>query len=919
MTAHQQQQQGRRCRPSAGDGPHIAKMKQMLMEQHHRSISSGSSSSSSLTATSTTPSSNDTFHHAPRKVGTVRSKSTFTTTVADAAVADNKNYNHDNCENSCPNVNASKQSSSTTDDYSSSSKIYNKMGRIINEPRGTTPLRSPLSPTRPSPSSLQSTNNTVGLGGGCNIPLKCRESVVTTSSSEQYCITSQCAKATTITTTCTASAAEQKQSTTYLKQQDCSTKENRRRLLLRERQLRSASQNSNASTTRLFFTAESDGVEQHVDTTTGREIDVCTKAHRIREKELLIILSESSRTATTNNATSTKAKIANAPPLSARLHHPPPISLLPSSSSQCSSKKDQNNIHCFLAFISHIILLILILFEVQDYYNLGQLGTIFDFISIMTESVDIFHIGFVFAFGTRGLFSAWEITMDKRREWHQTQLRAKMKRNSKDITNSNVCSRVMFVLQLVFYFIVVALFWLSLLPMFKDCRGSDANSNTNKFCFFIQRRVIKGRIPRRTFHISSPRYSTLELLVRYMIKKSKFVLKSKIQGRLMREILLAVLRPLAFRGRLRKLFKIIRWANFLAPLFGTCNKFRGHVLDMTQRRRQHNASKAARKRWNELIDAYSQQSKLERAVRAIQRRYLEQRECKVKRRYALMAPRRESSNLKVACKIRRRLVEEERSSRSRLDRMEILDGQRKMLSQVSLVERENISQHQESERKLKRRLLLSPKTSFAVGWKYFAVVCVALEISSHLFAPLLSGELKKMPLYEFIVRVLNAPVPKCSDKGGRRISASSMMFIPMMIDNSLGDFTCVSSPWERRWLVTAHLFATLLVPMVNTIFFLDVFITFFTGELSSSGTLIPKPLFERYIFPGIGLQLIVNPTMASISQLVKRTIGHATVVGPSLFCHLLLASVPFAAYCYDCILDMVFDFVERQNKVISRR
>ena len=656
-----------------------------------------------------------------------------------------------------------------------------------------------------------------------------------------------------------------------------------------------------------------------MDTTTGREIDVCTKAHRIREKELLIILSESSRTATTNNATSTKAKIANAPPLSARLHHPPPISLLPSPSFQCSSKKDQKNIHRFLAFISHIILLILILFEVQDYYNLGQLGTIFDFISIMTESVDIFHIGFVFAFGTRGLFSAWEITMDKRREWHQTQLRAKMKRNSKDITNSNVCSRVMFVLQLVFYFIVVALFWLSLLPMFKDCRGSDANSNTNKFCFFIQQRVTKGRISRRTFHISSPRYSSAELIVKYMIKKTKFILKSKIQGHLMREILLAVLRPLAFRGRLRKLFKIIRWANFLAPLFGTCNKFRGHVLDMTQRRRQHNASKAARKRWNELIDAYSQQSKLERAVRAIQRRYLEQRECKVKRRYALMAPRRESSNLKVACKIRRRLVEEERSSRSRLDRMEILDGQRKMLSQVSLVERENISQHQESERKLKRRLLLSPKTSFAVGWKYFAVVCVALEISSHLFAPLLSGELKKMPLYEFIVRVLNAPVPKCSDKGGRRISASSMMFIPMMIDNSLGDFTCVSSPWERRWLVTAHLFATLLVPMVNTIFFLDVFITFFTGELSSSGTLIPKPLFERYIFPGIGLQLIVNPTMASISQLVKRTIGHATVVGPSLFCHLLLASVPFAAYCYDCILDMVFDFVERQNKVISRR
>ena len=467
------------------------------------------------------------------------------------------------------------------------------------------------------------------------------------------------------------------------------------------------------------------------------------------------------------------------------------------------------------------------------------------------------------------------------------------------------------------YFLVVASCWLALLPIFKDCGGSDSSNqynNSNKFCFFIERRVTKRRFPRRIFHISSPRYSTLELVVKILYKKTKLILMSKIQGRVMREILLAIIRPLAFRGRLRKLLKVIRYASFFAPLFGTCNKFRGHVLDMFQRRRQHNASKAARKRWNELIDAFSQQSKLERAVRTLQRRYLERREQKAQRRYALMAPQRANSNLKLACKIRRKLVEEELLSRSRLDRMAILDSQRKMRSQVSIADRSNITHHRESSRKLKRRLLLSPKTSFAVGWKYFAVACVALEISSQIFAPMLSGELKKMPLYEFIVRVLTASsVSKCGDKG-KKVAASSI-FVPVMIDNSLGDLACLASSWE----LTAHIFAILLVPMVNTIFFLDVFITFFTGELTSSGTLVAKPIFERYIFPGIGLQLIVNPTMATITQFVKRTIGHATRVGPSLFFHLLLACFPFASYCYDQMLDLVFDFVERQNKFISRR
>jgi len=183
------------------------------------------------------------------------------------------------------------------------------------------------------------------------------------------------------------------------------------------------------------------------------------------------------------------------------------------------------------------------------------------------------------------------------------------------------------------------------------------------------------------------------------------------------------------------------------------------------------------------------------------------------------------------------------------------------------------------------------------------VACVALEISQILFAPIISGELKKMPLDAFLLNVLSLS-SQCHDTVNKA-AATPSIFIRMI--NNLGDIKCVA----------AHVVATILVPIVNTIFFLDVFVTFFTGELTTSGVLVPKPFFKRYVLPGIALQLIVNPTMIEISRFVKQAIIIALHIGPSLCFHLLLACVPFAAYFHDKLLDLIFDFVEKQNKVVS--
>ncbi|KAL3769219.1 hypothetical protein ACHAW5_001951 [Stephanodiscus triporus] len=412
-----------------------------------------------------------------------------------------------------------------------------------------------------------------------------------------------------------------------------------------------------------------------------------------------------------------------------------------------------------------------------------------------------------------------------------------------------------------------------------------------------------------SIEVIDPRYSALDVLAGIWYGRAAKFAKSKIAGRVLREVQRGLFRPFSFHGRLTTLLRLLRWAKFVGPLFGTCNKFRGHLLDMIEKRRQHVKSRAARERWTVLLDALSRRSREERAVLNLQRRFREGREAKARTRFALMSQTRETSNARVAHEIRRRLAEEHRLSRLTLERIEMSEGRRRALRQLSQHDRGNIVRHRRSERRMKKRLLLSPKTSFAVVWKYLTIACAAIEVSQFLLAPALSGELKKMPLDSFLLRVMNAsPADRC-DKNGARIAPPSF-FYPA---------TCGTTSTRRRtWLFAARIFAAVLAPTVNAIVFLDVFVTFFTGESTSSGTLVPKSLLARWIFPGVGLQLVVNPTMVEISKWVKRTIVRAVRVGPSLSFHLLLSCVPLGAYVYDRVLDAIFDFVERQNKILSK-
>ena len=71
------------------------------------------------------------------------------------------------------------------------------------------------------------------------------------------------------------------------------------------------------------------------------------------------------------------------------------------------------------------------------------------------------------------------------------------------------------------------------------------------------------------------------------------------------------------------------------------------------------------------------------------------------------------------------------------------------------------------------------------------------------------------------------------------------------------------------------------IVILSFVCFLDVFVTFFTGEIHAlTGELIPKPFVSRWVFPGLVLQLLVNPQLASLANGVAAFWNTVLDVGP---------------------------------------
>ena len=379
--------------------------------------------------------------------------------------------------------------------------------------------------------------------------------------------------------------------------------------------------------------------------------------------------------------------------------------------------------------------------------------------------------------------------------------------------------------------------------------------------------------------------------------------------------------PTRFLRRVRMLLSALHWFKYLRPLIATGNKLRGNVLDLVakhgQRRQAAQAERIRRLLWvNRLANLKAEELQTEAAI-MVQRNFRRQQAAKAVRALQFIRGTREQwAAHMIQYKFRQKLA----SARARIinKRYELRELQKKRRSfkrqwgSMSVKERRRLYELQDELRNeatqlLNSKMLLRPNTRFAVTWKILFVVCVVLEIAQHASAPILhtyideeSGQQMRMgTVLEFFL--VPSPTSQWQACGATNLQRSRRKavkkgFPPIQWLKRLHrqarhailtgrNVNHASLPWycQKPYSTAVSVYIQFLkiliyqfLVLVGIVCFLDVFVTFFTGELDAeTGNLRPKPFLSRWIFPGIALQLLVNPQMETVSHYVWKFVTFA--------------------------------------------
>lgn len=376
--------------------------------------------------------------------------------------------------------------------------------------------------------------------------------------------------------------------------------------------------------------------------------------------------------------------------------------------------------------------------------------------------------------------------------------------------------------------------------------------------------------------------------------------------------------------RFRKLRTALRWLKYLAPLIATSNKLRGNVIDLFKKYRQRRAAKDAQKvrekLWKQQKSTLDPKELESRAAVLIQSKFRARRAQRAVRALQLFIGKKaELACIKMQKILRKKLAQaRHRLFLKKLELQKLQQKQqdmKKAKGELSIAERRRLYELQdelgaEARELINKKLLLRPNTSFAVMWKIVFVVCVLFEISQLALAPTLKKYVnkktgKQMDIEEILgYNLVPTPVAEMKECGFVNKTSNpdpenEQPKVLRWLQNARPQrpkFLKPKEPETYPWYCQEPIKTTqwfyvqvlkLLVHeflvVVGIVCFLDVFITFFTGELHpENGTLIPKPFFTRWILPGIVLQLFVNPQMETVGRWVFSLMKEIMKAGPIL-------------------------------------
>ena len=350
--------------------------------------------------------------------------------------------------------------------------------------------------------------------------------------------------------------------------------------------------------------------------------------------------------------------------------------------------------------------------------------------------------------------------------------------------------------------------------------------------------------------------------------------------------------PVRAARQIQKFTRWLRWIKVVGPLVGTSNKLLGNAADLLKRARQRAAAQKALRLRKHLWDQMSPEELRHYAATLIQKTYRAARQRKAVRALQLFCLDVERlAAIKLQALFRARLararyrISHKMAELERLRAKYYLEQQQQRQEQSQLMtEKERRRMYklkseltQKAKTYLNKKLLLRPNTTFAVVWKALFVMGVILELSVLVAKALHPKELT----VNSILPRLWYDLPECNPKAPGFLHRVLLPFGRGQTSPLVWYCQERAMYYQNMGLCLSEFGIYALILTVQTIYFLDVFITFFTGRFNpQNGMLEPVPAFQRWVAPGMALQLLLNPRMDMVADIVSRLVTSIRVLGP---------------------------------------
>jgi hypothetical protein len=376
--------------------------------------------------------------------------------------------------------------------------------------------------------------------------------------------------------------------------------------------------------------------------------------------------------------------------------------------------------------------------------------------------------------------------------------------------------------------------------------------------------------------------------------------------------------PRRFLGRVRTLLRCIRYIRFAFPLFRILLKLHDQFQALVKMRRQNLAATQTRKlrstRRSFLLEdlrRVESLAKVQTALAALPSRLFQ---------YA-----QEQNEL-----FSETLLRQQRHGRRLQQQFQRIQRDlRSSFSDVTMTTADQYDRIVQITQEVKHALhntvlsshnLLSPRTRFSIIWRITVTNVLVIEMVRLMISWKISGTFK-VSLSQIITRILI----ECDYPETQRKHLSLFTDQIDRIRKKLSDaFPLLPPPETLVVCLPASTSATLFLAFgnlvdnfIDIVSFLDIFIWFYTGDLDSSGVVVPKPFFTRCIVPGTLVQVMDHPTLPELlPSIFSSTMDATSAVGWSRAVRWMLAIGPALIMVFEPLKSYFFGHVASMKGIM---